>query len=225
MSFKNRMLSRLPTGLRRAVDDVRRELRMARYHRKGRRDATKYANAKSLKLHAGCGLNPKPGWVNIDLAQKEDLSLDLRERIPLPDGSAQMIYSEHFFEHLDYPGDAMHFLKECVRLLEPGGTFSIGVPDTRWPLLGYGNVESGYFEAADLRRWHPAWCRTKMEHINYHFRQDGEHRFAWDLETLEQALREAGFVEIRQRSYRPDLDTEARALGTLYVDALAPAKG
>jgi hypothetical protein len=51
---------------------------------------------------------------------------------------------------------------------------------------------------------------------------DGQHRFAWDFETIEQALRNTGFIEIRQRAYRPEIDTETRALGTLYVNALQP---
>src|SRR5262245_40369277 len=45
----------------------------------------------------------KPGWVNIDLVACADLQLDMREAMPLPDKCAQMIYSEHFFEHIDYP--------------------------------------------------------------------------------------------------------------------------
>ena len=136
-----------------------------------------------------------------------------------------MIYSEHFFEHLDYPSVTMHFLSESFRILEPGGIFSVGVPDTRWPLRDYvGNGDLGYVEAMEARRWHPDWCRTRMEHINYHFRQDGEHRFAWDFETMEQALCDVGFVEIRQRKYLPERDTESRALGTLYVDAVRPPK-
>jgi predicted SAM-dependent methyltransferase len=223
MKLKSWLKERMPVGLQRAIRGLRQEPVILQLHRKGCRSADKYANAKSLKLNIGCGVNLKPDWVNIDLVRNADLTLDMREPIPLPDGSAQMIYSEHFFEHLDYPTDAMRFLSECFRILEPQGTFSVGVPDTRWPLRDYGdNGDGGYYEAA-VNRWHfPDWCRTRMEYINYHFRQDDQHRFAWDFETMEQALRNTGFVEIRQRAYRPELDTETRALGTLYVDALRP---
>ena len=37
--------------------------------------------------------------------------------------------------------------------------------------------------------WHPAWCTTRLEHINFHFRQGGEHKFAYDFETLKTAPR------------------------------------
>ncbi len=213
----------ISAGLRSALRLMRQEAVIWWRHRRGIRAARRYASARSLKLNVGCGGNAKPGWVNIDLIAGADLQLDLREPIPLADGSAQLIYAEHFFEHLDYPGPASRFLAECRRLLEPGGMLSIGVPDTRWPLLDYGlDVADGYFAAASVHRWHPAWCRTRLEHINYHFRQNGEHRFAWDFETLEQALREAGFETVRQREYSPRLDTASRAVGTLYVDATVP---
>jgi predicted SAM-dependent methyltransferase len=223
MKLKSYLKERMSVGLWRAARDLRRELMIQKLHRKGRRSARKYADAKSLKLNIGCGENLKPGWVNVDLVKGVDLTLDMREAIPLSDGSAKTIYSEHFFEHLDYPTDAMRFLRECFRILEPHGIFSVGVPDTRWPLRDYGdNGDGGYFGATETHWRHPDWCKTKIEHINYHFRQDGEHRFAWDFETMEQALRNTGFVEIRQRPYRPEIDTETRALGTLYVDALRP---
>jgi predicted SAM-dependent methyltransferase len=105
-------------------------------------------------------------------------------------------------------------------VLEPGGLFSVGVPDTEWPLAEYaGQKSDGYYQHA-RERWHPEWCQTEMEQINYHFRQQGEHRFAYDFETLARALSSAGFQDIRRRDFDPELDSADRKLGTLYVDAL-----
>jgi predicted SAM-dependent methyltransferase len=202
---------------------VRLETFMLASHVQGLMASRRYAGKKGLRLNIGCGSNIKPGWVNIDMSARADLSLDMRERFPFADVSADIVYSEHFFEHLDYPIDTGHFLSESFRVLVPGGVFSVGVPDTKWPLLEYAGVQSGYLEAARNRNWHPEWSRgTLLARINYHFRQEGEHRFAWDFETLEQALSDAGFVEIRERKYNPDLDTEDRSLGTLYVEAAKP---
>ena len=95
---------------------------------------------------------------------------------------------------------------------------SVGVPDTEWPLMEYAGVgEDGYFEYAG--KWHPPWCVTEMEHINQHFRQDGEHRFAFDFRTVQHLLETAGFTEVKQRSFDSDLDSEPRRVGTLYVCA------
>ena len=125
----------------------------------------------------------------------------MREAIPFRGNSAAIIYSEHFLEHLDYPEPAKRFLEECHRIFKPGGIFSVGVPDTEWPLQAYAG---------------PA----RIDDINYHFRQDGEHRFAYDYETLHLALMEAGYSNIKQRSFDANLDTEQRRIGTLYVDAV-----
>jgi predicted SAM-dependent methyltransferase len=221
-NLKSRIKKQSHLGLWRALYDLYRELDTLRRHCKGVRDARRYANAKALKLNVGCGSNYKTGWVNIDRSGRVDLQLDIRKPIPLPDESAQLIYSEHFLEHLDYPQDAKRFINESFRILSAGGTFSVGVPDTLWPLLDYVNEGQGrYFEFA--KSLHPEWCKTRMEHINFHFRQGTEHRFAYDFETLEYLLKEGGFVEIRQREFDPDLDSnESCSLGTLYVDALKP---
>jgi SAM-dependent methyltransferase len=128
--------STLPHGVRQALAALRTEIWIWRQHRRAvYRARSIYANRTGLKLNVGCGQNYKHGWVNIDLARTADLVLDMREPIPLADGSVRMIYSEHFFEHLDYPQHAAHFLSESYRILEPGGVFSVGVPDTRWPSL------------------------------------------------------------------------------------------
>jgi predicted SAM-dependent methyltransferase len=210
-----------PEGLRTALRLLRDEIGLYRSHRKGAKKARAYAGRTELRLNIGCGPNRKDGWVNIDIfSPQADLTLDMREPLPFADGSATIIYSEHFFEHLDYPGITKRFLKESYRILKPGGTFSVGVPDTQWPLEAYvGPDDRGYFPFAKAA-WHPAWCETRLEQINYHFRQDGEHRFAYDFETLHHALSEAKFANIRQRAFDGNLDTENRKVGTLYVDAV-----
>ena len=210
-----------PSGLRSALRLLRDEIRVFQHHRKGIKKAAKYSRETNLKLNIGCGPNRKLGWLNIDLfSPQADLALDMREPIPFRDNSAAIIYSEHFFEHLDYPDPAKRFLKECHRILKPGGTFSVGVPDTEWPLQAYVGPDDKNYFAWSKANCLPEWCQTRIDDINYHFRQDGEHRFAYDYETLNFALTEAGFSNIKQRSFDANLDTEQRRIGTLYVDAL-----
>jgi len=214
-------IKKLPhQGIWRALNDLSRELVCLARHVRACRDARKYADAKALKLHVGCGSNPKTGWVNVDCSAHADLQLDLREPIRLPDGCAQVIYSEHFLEHLNYPEDAKRFLSESFRVLEPGGTFSVGVPDAGIALLSYASAPDRRHAEPDP--WHPEWCKTYMEHINFFFRQGFDHRFVYDFETMEQALKEAGFAEIRQRGFDPDIDSKKWEFGTLYVNAVKP---
>jgi predicted SAM-dependent methyltransferase len=204
-------------GFRRALSDLLEEFHNQRYHRAALRRVHQYS-ARNLKLNVGCGPNSKEGWVNIDQSDKADLQLDLREPLPFGTGSVSMVYSEHFFEHLEYPDQALNFLKESLRVLQPGGLFSVGVPDAEWPLKSYANGDEEFF-VISRQRWHPAWCNTRMHQLNYLFRQGRQHKYAYDYETLALILHEVGFVSIVRRSFNPGLDNEQREWGTLYIDA------
>jgi predicted SAM-dependent methyltransferase len=207
--------SRTTRSLRESLLKVVREAKIMRVHRDGVR------RARSLnppfKLHIGCGPNLKSGWVNIDLSENADIRLDLREPLPFPDGSAIMIYCEHFFEHLTFE-DGMRFLRESLRVLVPGGLVSIGVPDAGFGVWVTLNDRERW--QADMIKYNePKWMNTPMHGLNYLFRQGDEHKYAYDYETLAGTLKDCGFVNIRRRDWDASLDLESRRDGTLYVDA------
>jgi predicted SAM-dependent methyltransferase len=209
-------------GTREARRALARELVLSRRHFASVRTARQFAGATGLKLHLACGPNIKPGWLNIDLfARRADLRLDLREPFPFADSSVAVIYSEHFFEHLAYPGEVGHMLRESLRVLQPGGLFSVGVPDTEPLLEAYATGDEATFRRYQ-ERWHPSWCDTHVHQVNYHFRQGTQHKYAYDFETLARILETAGFEQITRRTFDPSLDSEARREGTLYVDARKP---
>src|SRR5262249_46056651 len=139
------------------------------------------------------------------------------EPLPFADGSASIIYSEHFLEHLEYvPNDLDRHLREAHRVLAPGGVITVGVPDAAPHMSAYARGDTEWFGGG----WnpnYPAWLRIPMHRINYLFRQFGEHKYAYDEEILTRALREAGFADVRRREFDPELDSEARRDGTLYV--------
>lgn len=189
-------------------------------------NSRRYRHQTNLKINLGCGAAIKKDWVNIDQCAGADLTLDLRKKVPFEDNSCSVIYSEHFLEHLEYPLKAQSFLTECYRVLKPGGMISLGVPDTEWPLQAYcGSGDASYFESAK-ELWHPKWCATRREHINFHVRQNenGQHKFAYDFETLEYILKKCHFGDVKRRNFDSNLDCKDRELGTLYVDAIKPAQ-
>jgi predicted SAM-dependent methyltransferase len=221
--LKNLILSRLTLGVRGSLRKLRKEWQLMHWHRAGVRASRRYAGITSLQLHLGCGPNVKAGWINIDLFTREaDLSLDLREPWPFANNSATIVYSEHVFEHFEHPAETGHFLRESLRVLEPGGTLSLGMPDAELQLKAYGDPANEVWAATERAQWHPKSCRTQLDHINYHFRQDGEHKYAWDAETLLGVLAMAGFAQCRRRDFEPKLDLESRRVGTLYVEAHKP---
>lgn len=168
----------------------------------------------SVRLHLGCGLTRLPGWVNVDLfATKADIVWDLRKGVPLPDGSVSAIFHEHMLEHLPLR-DGFAFSLECYRVLKPGGTLRIGVPDA-------GLCVDSYAGKAD-----PDWAQSKptgMLAVQALFYEHG-HRSMWDAETLVLSCLGAGFSEARRQTAGeswviPCPDSPARRDGTLYVDA------
>lgn len=200
----------------------RKELGWRRRHRRAVHAARHLT--PPLRLHLGCGEYHKAGWINIDLtAPGADLALDLREPWPFPDGSVTMIYGEHVLEHFDYPDDAEHVLREAFRVLEVGGRLSLSVPDAEFMLRAYVANDAHVFAVA-RRHWHnPPFDRTPLHQINYHFRQAGEHRYAYDEATLSDMLERVGFVQIKRRSYDVALDIRVPVLGAaLYMDAEKP---
>jgi predicted SAM-dependent methyltransferase len=213
---------RMSQGPRAATDRWFDEWALFRLHRRESKRAQQLLRPLPVKLHLGCGPNRKEGWINIDLFDKRaDLQLDLRENWPFPDNCASYIYSEHVFEHFEFHNEVPHFLGEAFRVLMPGGCFDVVVPDSGPPLKAYNDPHASYW-STEAKRWHPAWCETELDHINYHFRQDGEHKYAWDAETLQKALQKAGFKAVMQRAFDPELDTEDRRIGSLSMMSKKP---
>ena len=152
----------------------------------------KYRGAKDLCINLGAGPSGKPGWVNVDCAPNKGINClcDCRYKLPFPSGSAQCIFSEHFFEHLDFYDEAPLFLSECFRILKPTGVLRIIVPDVGRYLEAYNN--KGWFALKELRGIHeglhdpyyPVSFTSKIELVNLIFRQFSEHKFGYDFDCL-----------------------------------------
>ncbi len=83
-------------------------------------------NDNLLKLNIGAGQTHIPGFINVDISTRADISIDLgREKLPLPDDSAELIFSYHTLEHID---NYLFALGEIHRVLRHGGHFLLGVP-------------------------------------------------------------------------------------------------
>jgi predicted SAM-dependent methyltransferase len=81
-------------------------------------------------LNLGCGSRFHPAWTNVDFVAADPavLSHDLRQGVPFPDEEFDVVYHSHVLEHFTQP-HARVFLRECLRVLKPGGTVRVAVPD------------------------------------------------------------------------------------------------
>ncbi len=220
MAFIRKLVKNWTTyAVREKARELCHEVRLSSAHRASVRKAKKSLTSTNLKLHLGCGPIIKTGWVNIDLhSDRSDLKLDLREPWPFEDGSVSVIYSEHLFEHFEYPLEVRKVSSEAWRVLAPGGKFSLGIPDFEFAIKSYLSRDEEYHRRA-RELGVPSEVTTPMDYLNYTFRQGREHKYAYDLETLTKVLTEANFVSVARRPFDPTLDSARREWGTLYVDA------
>lgn len=72
-------------------------------------------------LNLGCGGNILKSWEN------HDADIDITKPLPFPDNKFFMILMEHVLEHISGP-DVFRCLKECHRVLVPGGFLRVCVP-------------------------------------------------------------------------------------------------
>jgi hypothetical protein len=80
-------------------------------------------------LNLGCGADSHPAYVNIDLvAAPGVIAHDLRQGIPFSDDTYDLVYHSTMLSHLR-PTDALSFMRECRRVLKPGGVLRVVTED------------------------------------------------------------------------------------------------
>jgi predicted SAM-dependent methyltransferase len=207
-------------------------LRRAAYSRSSLRYLTKL---QGCRVNIGCGNRPTPGWINLELRRSSEVYFwDCRRGLPFSNGAVAAIYAEHAFEHFDPDEDGRLFLRECLRCLQTGGVLRIVVPDAGAYLRAYG---CSWDELAAMRRlqaesegWRDPWLGdtylTRMQLINAVFHQHGEHKYAYDEETLVLFLHQAGFSRVIPQRFGVSIDGRmapdwgARSSESLYVEAV-----
>lgn len=81
------------------------------------------------KLHLGCGNKKLEDFINVDIIKLDttDEVFDMKD-IPYKDNTISCVRSEHSLEHLSFE-NAKKTLKEIFRVLQPGGTLELYLPD------------------------------------------------------------------------------------------------
>jgi predicted SAM-dependent methyltransferase len=231
-----RVVSRLASAVipRHTLTLLRWELYLAWVRLRAAGARRRFVGRQNLLVTVGCGTRAQPGWVNIDAVRLPGVTLvyDCRRQLPFEDNSTRAIVAEHFLEHVDYTEEAQGFLSECQRVLQPGGVLRIAVPDAEQYLQAYAGggwealvrlrpLREGRIDAYFKCAYH-----TRMELINVVFRQGGQHKFAYDFETLALLLGRCGFASIVRRQFNDSalpewrMDSPRRATESLYVEAI-----
>jgi len=195
------------------------------------------------RLHLGCGLTTPAGWINIDgswnarlakhpvlrrvahslhLISADKLSVpwnpavfihDVRNPLPFPADSTEVIYSSHLLEHL-YFEEARELVRECFRVLAAGGVLRIVVPDLRAIIreyLGDGRIgepsaESDALRPADrlnhrLLMRPPGPPKANCLYRVYTALKDfHQHKWMYDADSLKALLESVGFTTVQEMS-------------------------
>jgi predicted SAM-dependent methyltransferase len=138
---------------------------------------------------------------------------DLRYGVPLPDSTADFIFTSHTLHHL-YTDEARALLADALRVLKPGGTIRIAVPNLEYIFSLY---QRGRREDALTFFFYQSKPRNQLS----------SRRYQYDFELMRQMLAAAGYHPIRRCAFRqgrtPDLELlDNRPEESLFVEADKP---
>lgn len=194
----------------------------------GRKFFPKQAPLKNGYLNLGCGSRYFDDYCNADIYSfnwlrkilgkpqiKIDWGIDLRQRFACPNDFYDGVFTEHVMEHLTV-FHVQNVFSEVHRILKPGGTFRVSVPDMA-KYVAYYNGETPHdkFKMWDENRGEALWSMA----------YNWGHHSLYDLSLMTKLLQEAGFKDIKESSFnksRDDkllLDDKGRLWESLYVEA------
>lgn len=146
-------------------------------------------------LNVGTGGKDLVGWVNLDETKPGDVLAQVPP-FPFRDECFDEILLSHVVEHMPFD-DGRALMKECHRILRPGGAVTVIVPDAKIISLAYlaGQVSN----------------ETLNDLYVYSYCQESQHRWFYDRRALNQLVADAGFVGLRRLNRFTDVHMMAPA--------------
>lgn len=190
--------------------------------RKLRQHVENMPGPRYLNLGSGPRGIVDPHWLNVDgfLDKNVHFLLDFSRPWPIPDASMDGVFCEHVLEHFSLE-DGIELLKQCVRVLKPGGVARFIMPDAA-------QIMRAYFDEPQflVDRRLPA-SGLAIETVNIYFRQRYEHLCLYDWALSEYAFTKAGFSLIQKADFRQSklvseallLDDPKYTWESLFIDA------
>lgn len=171
-----------------------------------------------MKLHLGCGKRHISGFVHVDVDDfpHVDVQHDIRRLPMFEDDSVELIYACHALEYFDRT-EVLEVLREWGRVLQPGGTLRVAVPD-------FASLIEVYRDTQDLALIHgPLYGRIVVKTNG----REGTlyHRTVYDFNALRQVLESAGFTNVRRYDWQETPHRDVDDFSQAYVPHMQKATG
>jgi len=208
-----------PPGLRN-VDDYNQGRAVTIFARRCTPFIEASVGVAPVRLHLGCGPEHRAGWVNVDANPDTRPQVVARaEHLPMfDDASVDEIEACHLFEHFCHH-EALAALREWSRVLKPGGTLSLELPNLERCIRTIGQVTDK--KGVDLGLCGIFGYPPAIE-------TDGVfqvHKWGWTPQTLSNALKQAGFTDVREEPVTQTWRPATRIARDMRVVASKPAVG
>lgn len=129
---------------------------------------------------------------------------DIVKGLPVLIESCKGIYCSHVLEHLSLE-DFRTALSNTYKVLEPGGTFRFVLPDLEHYINRY-VVDHANSAAIEFMRATSLGHERRLKGLTGFFSEwlgNSQHLWMWDYKSVQEELKNAGFVEVR-RAYFGD---------------------
>lgn len=145
-----------------------------------------------MKLMVGAGLRRIPGWIHLDADPDTgpDLLADITRPLPIETDSVEVVFCEEVLTQIA-PADCLGFLRECRRILRPGGVVRVLMPDLNRFVDAYLHRPEWLVEIWNKHVGLPLFTGTACEVFNLGLRGVGP--FVYDRATFAAVVLQAGF--------------------------------
>lgn len=140
-----------------------------------------------MKIHLGCGSKYIDGYIHIDAQKFDHIDhvADIKKLDFLKANTADEIYACHVLEHFGR-NEFRDVLNEWIRVLKPGGTLRLSVPD-------FDAIFMDYSKTGDLSPLMGLIYGGQRNKYDYHF-------FGFNFKSLSTVLSDLGMINIQRYS-------------------------
>lgn len=156
------------------------------------------------------------------------LNYDVARGIPLDEGSMEGINLSHVLEHFDFK-TGQGLLRECFRILRPGGIIRVSCPDLKKYAAAYVSHDEQFWNRVGSLPYcnYPAMPTAGAILAGKAYDAHNGHLWFYDAETAMAVLREVGFRTAAEKSLHEsdlpaieEIEPRFRAVESFYVEGL-----